>query len=307
MTEPTRCTGDPELTVRAALARHPAVRRLADAPLTVLRGGLGNHAWLAAQQGLRCFVRLGAANAADFGIDRTSECRLLEVVAAAGLAPRLIACEPAAGLLVTEYIDGSHLSADDAGRKVNLRRIGRLLRRLHDLPLPRRLHEVSFATQALNLSRQLVVADAADGEDAALYNRAQRCFANLARRTARLAICHNDVHHLNVIEGGGRLWLVDWEYGGTGDPLFDLAGFLCQHDFDARQRAVFLDAYGPVPGADDAALDHACWAFDYVRWLWYRLWLRDRPDRDGIHAQQVARLARRLLRCNNAPLDAGRG
>jgi len=40
-------------------------------------------------------------DAAQLGVDRASECMLLRAVAAAGLAPELVACEPATGLLVS--------------------------------------------------------------------------------------------------------------------------------------------------------------------------------------------------------------
>src|SRR5438477_250803 len=47
----------------------------------------------------------------------------------------------------------------------------------------------------------------------------------LSRRIApfRPVLCHNDLLPANLIEDGRRLWLVDWEYGGVGHPLFDLA------------------------------------------------------------------------------------
>jgi hypothetical protein len=38
---------------------------------------------------------------------------------------------------------------------------------------------------------------------------------------------------------------------------------------DAAQRELLLDAYGvQSPGA---RLRDACWAYDYVQWLWYRV------------------------------------
>ena len=34
---------------------------------------------------------------------------------------------------------------------------------------------------------------------------------------------HNDVHGDNLIDDGERVWLVDWEYAGQGQPLADIA------------------------------------------------------------------------------------
>ena len=82
-------------------------------------------------------------------------------------------------------------------------------------------------------------------------------------------LCHNDLHHLNIIDHDGRLWLVDWEYGGRGDPLFDLASCICQGAAARSAVAALLSGYGePLPGSA-SELEDACWAFDYVRLLWY--------------------------------------
>src|SRR4029077_6153318 len=37
--------------------------------------------------------------------------------------------------------------------------------------------------------------------------------------------CHNDLLPANFIHDGERVWLVDWEYAGMGDPAFDHANF----------------------------------------------------------------------------------
>ena len=114
-----------------------------------------------------------------------------------------------------------------------------------------------------------------------------------ARAGRRDTLCHNDLHHLNLVEGAGRLWLVDWEYGGTGDPAFDFASFLCQHDCAAGELDLLRQAYGEhaAPGVDE--LRAACWVFDYVQWLWYRAW----PGGEGadpVYAARADAIERRL-------------
>jgi thiamine kinase-like enzyme len=43
-------------------------------------------------------------------------------------------------------------------------------------------------------------------------------------------------------EGQGLL-LIDWEYTGTGDPMFDLAVVIRHHELDAGLAQGFLEAY----------------------------------------------------------------
>ena len=126
----------------------------------------------------------------------------------------------------------------------------------------------------------------------------------LAGRESIAALCHNDLHHLNILDDGERLWLVDWEYGGCGDPLFDLASFLCQHESTHEERQVLLGAYAGDSGISIDLVEAACRAFDYVQWLWYRLRGANDPD-----VPPGTRLERRRFRsdCSLAPYPERRG
>lgn len=292
MVEPaTRTAAEPEL--RARLRECAATRSLADGRLTDIEGGLSNRAWRLDAHGERWFVRLGHPQAARLGVDRCSECVLLQAVAAAGLAPDVRACEPAAGLLVTHFIEGRTWSAADAASPANLRRLAESLRRLHRLPVPRGVRAVDYARQARWLADAL---PAGDPINAMLAPRAAAAFARIGDGGHATTLCHNDLHHLNVLDDGARLWLVDWEYGGCGHPLFDVASFLSLQDLGPTPTATFLEAYGGLAPIDLGHLEDARWLFDYVQWLWYRSRF---PDPVGDEAWYAERLAQRLLRCNN--------
>ncbi len=282
-----------EDALRALLRNGGATHDLAGGRLTPIEGGLSNRAWRLDVADGRWFVRRGHPGAARLGVDRRSECTVLQAVAAAGLAPPVLICDPAAGLLVTQFVDGQPWQADDVAQAANLQRIASSLRRLHELPVLQGVHEVSYVRQARNLDRGLPVRDAASEQLRALADAA---IARLRDRDASLALCHHDLHHLNMIDDAGRLWLVDWEYAGRGDPLFDVAGFLALHQLGPDPSAAFLAAYGRLPTPDQERLGDARWLFDYVQWLWYRSRFAGKPAGPGGAAD---RLARRLLRCDN--------
>jgi thiamine kinase-like enzyme len=277
-----------ERDVRAALRSDPGTKALADAPLTVQPGGLSNHAWVADGWGEKFFIRLSPPDAVRLGVDRASECRLLGLVAHAGLAPEVIRCDPSRRLLVTRYIEGHALARVEATVPANVERVGRALRQLHALPVASGMRRVDFAAQARHLEAQRVVSTPVSRQ---LRTRARAAFGTLSAAGRRDTICHNDLHHLNLVEGGNRLWLVDWEYGGAGDPAFDIASFVCQHDCGQREREQLLEAYGDGLSAEQ--LQAACWAFDYVQWLWYRMWPTG-EGADTVYAERAAALERRL-------------
>ena len=54
-----------------------------------------------------------------------------------------------------------------------------------------------------------------------------------------MVTCHNDLLAANFIDDGERVWIVDWEYAGMGDPFFDLANFAVNNglDEDGETRA----------------------------------------------------------------------
>jgi thiamine kinase-like enzyme len=55
--------------------------------------------------------------------------------------------------------------------------------------------------------------------------------------------CHNDLLNANFIDDGERIWIVDWEYAGMGDPFFDLGNFAVNHQLDEPAERMLVDAY----------------------------------------------------------------
>ncbi len=281
-----------ERIARAALAAHAVAGVIADAPFIAIRGGLSNHAWRVDHDGCGYFVRLGGSGSESLGVDRRSECRLLGVVSAAGLAPEVLVCDPDRDLLVTRFLGAETWTRQAARESANLRRIGATLQNLHSLPLRPGIGRVSFAAQARFLEDQL---GAVGRAHAAVRRVAATAFEMLAGREAIVAFCHNDLHHLNILDDGERLWLVDWEYGGCGDPLFDLASFLCQHESTHEERQLLLDAYAGDSGISIDHVEAACRAFDYVQWLWYRLRGANDPGDAAGHSSRAGAISQRLL------------
>jgi 5-methylthioribose kinase len=76
--------------------------------------------------------------------------------------------------------------------------------------------------------------------------------------TDRRCLVHGDFSPKNVLVGGRRLWVLDWEVAHVGNPVFDLAYLLCHlilkivhrpgHAHSYRETARrFLAAYGRTP------------------------------------------------------------
>ena len=58
---------------------------------------------------------------------------------------------------------------------------------------------------------------------------------------------HNDFLAANFLDDGSKIWVVDWEYGGFNDPLFDIGGLASNNDFDQDQEKETLEMYYEKP------------------------------------------------------------
>lgn len=91
--------------------------------------------------------------------------------------------------------------------------------------------------------------------------------------------CHNDPLCENWVEGDGRLYLIDWEYAGMNDGMWDLGDVSIEAGFDDACDGMLLRAYlGREPSAVEKK--HFLASKIYVDYLW-TLWAKTRVPYDG--------------------------
>ena len=209
-----------------------------DVSIEPLGGGITNRNFRAVAAGQEFVLRVGGKDTELLGIDRAAEHAASCVAAELGLGPEVVAFVEPEGYLVTRYVDG------EVG-KVDLDRVGAALRRLHDGPaLPARFDSfrVVEAYRATAHERGVAVPSA--------YARAKEIADQIERRRSGTTFrpCHNDLLSANFIDDGTRLWLVDWEYAGMGDPFFDLGNFAVNNELGEEGENELLAAYGSDNG-----------------------------------------------------------
>jgi thiamine kinase-like enzyme len=209
-----------------------------DVSIEPIGGGITNRNFRAVAAGQEFVLRVGGKDTELLGIDRAAEHAASCVAAELGLGPEVVAFVEPEGYLVTRYVDG------EVG-KVDLDRVGAALRRLHDGPaLPARFDSfrVVEAYRATAHERGVAVPSA--------YARAKEIADQIERRRSGTAFrpCHNDLLSANFIDDGTRLWLVDWEYAGMGDPFFDLGNFAVNNELGEEGENELLAAYGSDNG-----------------------------------------------------------
>jgi thiamine kinase-like enzyme len=203
-----------------------------------LGGGITNRNFKVEADGHEFVLRIGGRDTELLGIDRADEHAASCVAAELGLGPEVVAFVEPEGCLVTRYVGG------EVG-KVDVARVGAALRRLHDGPaLPGRFDSFRVVESYRATARKHGVAVPS------AYERAKELADQVERRRsgAPLRPCHNDLLRANFISDGIRLWLVDWEYAGMGDPFFDLGNFAVNHELAEEGEHALLAAYGSDDG-----------------------------------------------------------
>jgi thiamine kinase-like enzyme len=121
-------------------------------------------------------------------------------------------------------------------------RIGATLRRLHAGP------RFKLDFDMVELSRRYLLA--ADEVGAAIPAGYRDHLPLIPRIEAALRAsplpsvpCHNDLLAENYLDDGTRLWIVDYEYSGNGDPTFELGNTCQELGFDDDRIVELCAAY----------------------------------------------------------------
>jgi thiamine kinase-like enzyme len=240
----------PELT--EVVARVTALLGPRQGSVVQLEGGITNRNFRVNFGGMDYVVRLPGKRTEILGIDRTAECIANKAAAGMGMAPGVAAMFEDPSCLVTLFIDGREMSADELRTPETLAEVARDLRRFHDsgTQLPTefdsfRLVEEYAATGRANGS------EPPEGFDDVLEAAHRIEKAIEGQPTHEPVPSHNDLLTANfLLDGGNHIQLIDWEYAGMGDRWFDLGNFAVNNELDDEQEDQLLEAYFDEPPDD---------------------------------------------------------
>lgn len=231
--------------------------------------GHTNASWIVRARREAVVVRLGNESPEALQIDRESEQRALAYAAAAGIGPEVLYCEPVENVLVTRFLVGEMWTTEDARTMRNIGRLAQVVRDLHGLPVPADVQHIDLAKAIEGYVAELDAIAWASVESLSVERASLIAAATELMASAELRLCHNDIHYLNLIDTG-RIRLLDWEYAGVGERLFDLAAIACYHYYSTEERRLLLIHYlGAFDPYQWERFQLACRVFDYIKRLWY--------------------------------------
>ncbi len=231
--------------VLAALRNLPELAGIGPGDIAATRlGGLTNLVYRVEVQGRKLIVRIPGAGTEDY-IDRSVELTNARAAARAGVSPEVLWADAATGVMISDCLDPITTMTPDLfrARAGSPARAGKALAKLHNSG---EVFEFRFELFAMIDDYLKVLSgkkcDLPDGYHA-IVEAAQPVKRALAANPAPLAPCHNDPLCENFLDDGDRMWIVDWEYSGMNDPLWDLGDLSVEGGFDAAQDAELLTAY----------------------------------------------------------------
>ncbi|TMK57326.1 MAG: choline kinase [Actinobacteria bacterium] len=208
-----------------------------------LEGGITNRNYRVRFAGSDVVVRLPGKDTELLEIDRAAEKAAGELAARAGVGPMVVAMLVDPPCLVTEFVVGEPMSAEELREPEALAEVVAALRTLHacEERLP-----VAFSGFRIVETYAARIAERG-GEVPSSYEwalaAAHRIEAALTGPEHEPVPCHNDLLAANFIRSAKGIRIIDWEYAGMNDRYFDLGNFAVNNELDEGQEAELLAAY----------------------------------------------------------------
>ena len=187
-------------------------------------------------------------------IDRAVEANNAQAAARAGVSPEVIFARPETGLMISRTVPGIETMTPELfkSRAGSPARAGKALSKLHNSGevFQFRFELFSMIDDYLKILSTKDV-DLPDGYDDVVA-AAEPIKEVLANADLPLAPCHCDPLCENFLDDGDIMWIVDWEYSGMNDPMWDVGDLSVEAGMNAAQDAELMEAYfGRSPTASE--------------------------------------------------------
>jgi thiamine kinase-like enzyme len=263
------------LTPEAAIARISDWDGL-DVSFDVLGGGITNHNYVVTVTGRPDlpwdgkYVMRIPGQGSDLFIDREVEHKNALSAAEAGVSPPVLYSLEPEMCTVVPFIEAQTMHPEDlAGHPDRLEKVVDAIRQYHD--------RATFVNEIYLFDMIREYLEKARGVDAPFPDDIDWMLAlgddieqAMKRNPPANVACHCDLLSENfMLEASGRMWVIDWEYGGQTDPYFDLGDFCVEHPLSEDEERFIITRYC---GAFDEVAYARMMLHKIVADLWWSIW-----------------------------------
>ena len=249
-------------------------------------GGMTNYTYAVTLESGKYVVRLPGAGTETL-INRYHEKTSTELASTLDICEQILHFDAESGIKVTEYICGAVTLSAEMMRQADFIKEASAL--LHCLHTSGRDTGVPFDVFDMAIHYETFISE----NNGSFYDNYATVRAKVMEYKELidswkipLTPCHNDPLCENWIRNSERLYLIDWEYAGMNDPLWDVADISIEADYDEALDHLLLEAYfGRQPTPQELFRFQVNKVF--VDFLW-SLWGKTRVPFDGEPMEQYA-------------------
>jgi thiamine kinase-like enzyme len=239
--------------ILATLDRVPAFEGVDRAEIRLEKlGGLTNQNYKITTPAGTFVLRIPGAGTSEY-ISRENESLAARITSEIGVNAPLIYFDARDGVQLTRFIEGGITMNAERFRDLgSVRRAAQSLRRVHDCgrPFKNRFELFQMIDEYLDMLGKKD-APLPDGyHDVKREAEAVRKALNM--RPLPIVPCHCDPLAENFLDTGKQVYVIDWEYAGNNDPMWDLGDVSVEAGFGPDQDEALLQAYfDGAPTAND--------------------------------------------------------
>ncbi|MGL5622245.1 winged helix-turn-helix transcriptional regulator [Cetobacterium sp.] len=209
-------------------------------------GGMTNKNYLITINNKKYVLRIAGAGTENI-INRYSEKINAKEASKIGVDKELIYFDEKSGVKISEYIEEAETLNPETSKKIeNLLLTSKLLRKLHTsgAQFENRFDVFDEIIKYENLIKNKDVMYKKYHD----YLENKKQIFNLEeflKKNGKIdAACHNDTVPENFIKNDkNEMFLIDWEYSGMNDPMWDLAAHSLEANFSIEEEKMFLEHY----------------------------------------------------------------
>ena len=230
--------------VYSALARIPMFKDVRPEAVNLEPlASLTNATYKVTTDGLAYTLRLPGKDTHEY-VDRVAEEHNAQIMAAAGVNAKVLYFDTTDGTMLSEFVEGVSMTETRFRDELEApARVALALKRVHHLgPVFKSRFDVfAMIDVYLGILRELRAPLPEDYHEVEQGARAVR--RALDASPMPLSPCHNDPWPANILDAGGRLYIIDWEFSGMNDPMWDLGDLSVEAGFEPEQDRVMIEAY----------------------------------------------------------------
>jgi thiamine kinase-like enzyme len=239
-----------------------------------LGGGITNHNYIVwvddgPPKGAKYVLRV-PGQGTDMFIDRDVERDCMIQADKVGVGPRVAYQIDPEGSLVIDFVEGEIMHPDTiAGHPERIKQVVETVKVFHDKAVfKNRIALFDMLRKYTKIARDVNAPMPAELQSLLLeMDTIEK--ATAVRPPADVA-CHNDLLSENfIIDAGGKMWVIDWEYGGMTDPYFDLGDFVMEHPFTREEERLIIATYC---GEMDEGRFGRMMLYKIVSGVWWGVW-----------------------------------